>query len=208
MGPPRGAHPVEAPFKRTSINETISGIYIVEIATVSPAPDVELHNTNGLIDTTLFFQGGLPRRVGVRAQSTNGEIRLAFPEQQHAQHLDIRVENVNGATHLALPETYKGYLRLTSTNGHLELGDSLKKNSKALPGDSSKDIIYYISPSSSSSAMFSEDEKMDLTELDDNCHCSSVSGQIRVVYYGNMDDAELESSAWSRRQSRDCCVVA
>lgn len=113
-----------------------------------------------------------------------------------------------GATHLALPETYKGYLRLTSTNGHLELGDSLKKNSKALPGDSSKDIIYYISPSSSSSAMFSEDEKMDLTELDDNCHCSSVSGQIRAVYYGNMDDAELESFAWSRRQSRDCCVVA
>lgn len=123
MGPPRGAHPVEAPLyvysylftrsrttfadyidgacvlsKRTSINETISGIYIVEIATVSPAPDVELHNTNGLIDTTLFFQGGLPRRVGVRAQSTNGEIRLAFPEQQHAQHLDIRVENVNGVS--------------------------------------------------------------------------------------------------------------
>lgn len=68
----------------------------MEIATVSPAPDVVLLNTNGRIDTTLYFQGGLPRRIGVQVQSTNGEIKLAVPEQQHAQHLELRVHNVNG----------------------------------------------------------------------------------------------------------------
>jgi hypothetical protein len=68
----------------------------VEIATVSPSPDVVLHSTNGQINTSLYFQGGLPRRIGVHVSTTNGEIHLALPELQHAQHPDLRVESVNG----------------------------------------------------------------------------------------------------------------
>jgi len=82
--------------KRNSVNEAVTGKYIVEIATVSPAPDVDIHTVNGPIDMDIYFLGGLPRRIGVSVQSTNGQIRLALPEQQHAQHLDIRVESVNG----------------------------------------------------------------------------------------------------------------
>lgn len=114
-----------------------------------------------------------------------------------------------GATHLALPETFKGWLRLTSTNGALELGESLKKNSKLLSGDSSKDILYYITPSSNST--FEDDEKVGAAELDDNCHCSSVAGQIRVYYYGSMeeDSSYLKSFAWSdTRDDRNCCILA
>lgn len=73
----------------------------MEIATVKPAPDVDLRTINGLIDTDIYFLGGLPRHIGVFVQSTNGEIRLALPEQQHAQHLDVRVQNVNGKPFLS-----------------------------------------------------------------------------------------------------------
>ena len=80
----------------------MTGQYIVEIATASPSPDVDVQSINGRIDADIYFLGGLPRRIGVLVQSTNGEIRLALPEQQHAQHLDIRVESVNGRALLSL----------------------------------------------------------------------------------------------------------
>lgn len=70
----------------------------MEIATATPSPDVDIQTINGHIDTDIYFLGGLPRRIGVHVQSTNGQIRLALPEQQHAQHLDVRVESVNGGS--------------------------------------------------------------------------------------------------------------
>lgn len=87
--------------QRKAVNDSITGNYIVEIATVKPAPDVDIRTINGLVDIELYFLGGLPRRIGVLVQSTNGEIRLALPEQQHAQHLDVRVQNVNGRLQLS-----------------------------------------------------------------------------------------------------------
>lgn len=71
-------------------------MYIVQIATINHAPDVALETVNGHIDTTIYFQGGLPRRIGVSVHSVNGQIGLALPEQQHAQHLDIRTQSTNG----------------------------------------------------------------------------------------------------------------
>lgn len=116
-----------------------------------------------------------------------------------------------GSTYLALPETYKGYLRLSSTNGSLSLGDALSKNSKLISGGQSKDITYYITPSSD--ALIVENEKGHYTELEDNCQCHSVSGSIRVGYYGTFDDVEageedINHYAWGNRGGRECCLVA
>ena len=122
------------------------------------------------------------------------------------------VHSSAGSTHLALPETYKGYLRLSSTNGNLSLGGSLRKNSKLISGEESKDLTYYISPSSNN--RFEADEKGLYTELEDNCHCHSVSGQIQVGYYGTFDDdvqgegADINDYAWAKSGGRECCVVA
>lgn len=112
---------------------------------------------------------------------------------------------------MALPPTFKGYLRLTSTNGSIQLGDSLQANSKLLSGDNQKDLLYFITPSSSSFDLEDESvEKVDFAQVDDSCHCSSVSGRIEVDYYGSVDgeeDIDKEQIAWSRVAERQCCVI-
>lgn len=112
-----------------------------------------------------------------------------------------------GATYLALPETYKGYLRLSSSNGNLSLGEALGRNSKLISGGGSKDLIYYVSPSSKDT-VFAQDEKSAFGELEDNCHCHSVSGRIRVGYYGSLDDLDTDRGfAWMKEDDTGCCIV-
>ena len=82
--------------RHSAVNESITGTYTVAIASVNPTPDVELVNVNGVIDTTLYFQGGLPRPIGINALNTNNKICVAVPDKQHAQTYSIDVYNTNG----------------------------------------------------------------------------------------------------------------
>lgn len=68
----------------------------MEIATISNAPDTVLSSNNGRIDVEVYFQGGLPRPIAVDVGSVNGQIKLAVPELQHAQYLNMHVHSVNG----------------------------------------------------------------------------------------------------------------
>lgn len=82
--------------RRSSTSTSINGIYLVSIATVVVSPDVSLHTASGSIDTTLYFNGGLNRPIGIRASSASGSINLSLPEQKHAQLLGVEIRNESG----------------------------------------------------------------------------------------------------------------
>lgn len=93
----------------------------------------------------------------------------------------------------------------------MSLGDSLGRNSKLVSGGGSKDITYYVSPSSKGTAL-GQDEKLEYAELEDNCHCHSISGRIHVGYYAaldlDMEEGKMDAFAWMREEGGGCCIVA
>jgi hypothetical protein len=206
---------------RKETNSPITGTYVVDVATVKPSPDVRLCSVNGHIDTTLYFQGGLPRQIGIDVTSTNGHIRLAFPEQQHAQRLNIRVRSVNGTywsqypsniylplmhaagrIHLLLPQTYQGLLISSTNSGRTILSDALLDNSKLVQNDGHR-AVYRISPQAT-------DEKADeghKLSLKDECSISDVNADILIVYYGENFDWELGLDQQINQQSCLCLIA-
>jgi len=202
MLPPRDAHEVASPFIRKESNSSITGTYIVDIATVKPSPDVQLSSINGIIDTTLYFKGGLPRQIGVGVTTTNGHIRLALPEQQHAQRLDIRVRTVNGRIHLLLPRTYQGLLTSSTTSGRTIFSDSLIDNSQLVETDGRK-VVYRIQPEKADEKIC-EDGKL---LLEDSCIIFDVNANILVEYYG--ENFSWEHFLDSNVTQHGCpCVIA
>ena len=83
-------------------NNSIKGTYLVNVSENKSAPDVVVENSNGGTSLTLYFDGNVPRPLGIKVTATNGQVKLSFPEKRLDQTMHIECATINGE-HFGVP---------------------------------------------------------------------------------------------------------